>query len=98
MPCRDYDPSPIEYREGSETKKKLDKVTALLCGLCRKLEGYELFTHILNNNKELNTWWIDHQEKDRKEAIRLAKIKREKILKKNALAKLTPDERKLLNL
>lgn len=99
MPCSDYETNTrVEYRENPEIKYRLDKVTRLLCGLCRKLEGHELFKHILKDNKELNTWWIEHQEQDRKEAIRLAEIKRKKILKKNALAKLTPEERKLLNL
>ena len=53
---------------------------------------------ILKNNKELKSWWEEHQEKDRKEAARLASIERKKKIKQKALSKLTSEERKALGL
>jgi hypothetical protein len=113
MPCRDYQDEPgsvrTEYVDNPETRKRLDNVTALLCGLCSKLKGQELFNHILANDKKLAAWWKDHQEMDRrriaaeraaeekKRKAREAKKKKEALAKK-ALSKLSLEEREALGL
>lgn len=95
MPCRyDYGSS----SDCSQTERRLDKVTELLCSLCTKLEKQESFNNILKTNKSLAIWWEEHQEKDRKEARRKAKELERNKLKTKALSKLTIEERKILGL
>lgn len=66
MPCRDY---PLEGSystttvENPVTKKKLDNVTRLLCGLCKRSTDAKIA-----EVPELWAWWQKHQEEDRKRA------------------------------
>lgn len=69
----------------------LDKDTAKLCSLCQK-------TNMKSKSLSLQLWWEEHQKADKeREATRLAIAKRNRD-KKKLLSKLTPYERKLLNL
>lgn len=95
MPCRDYQ---YEEENNQNSKKRFDELTQLLCNLCNKLKGQEIFNHILQNDKKLNDWWKNHQEEDRKEKQRLIEMKRKELIKKNALSKLSVEERKILGL
>lgn len=111
MPCRGPDPTPEELARDRERdavrtkvyaniKKELDLVTRLLCGILTKVEAasHELYDSkdpvkkaqaikvcelVFGNGKntELEDWWHEHKKLDAKRA---------------ALAKLTPEERKLL--
>lgn len=66
----------------------------LVAKLCERLQGEDVSKRSL----EMQIWWRDHQEADKK---RLQKEQRDAAnnnLKKRALAKLTPHERKLLGL
>lgn len=67
----------------------LDKDTAKLCKLCQK-------TKIKEKSLELQIWWRDHQEADKKRIQKEIKDKKDKKLKQKALSKLTSYERKLL--
>lgn len=103
MPCRDYvDDTRIvtEYRDNPETKKRLDRVTRLLCFVIRNLTPLEknhLFGH-KSNGQDLKKWWITHQKQD-KLRLQKEKEKREhKKIKTKALAKLTPKEKRALGL
>lgn len=94
MPCSDGGPS---YYDDTETKKRLDKVTRLLCGLCRRLTDRSRKFHI-TDDAELAKWWDNHQEQDRVRFVRKRKERKEKEAKLKALTKLTPRERQLLGL
>lgn len=106
MPCRsDY----MENFEVTASQKKLDEVTALLCGLMHVVEnvgstatGAVRIKNYVNTNKDLNAWWkkhkaIDEAERARKEAAKEA-AKEATRLKASGLAKLTYEERKALGI
>lgn len=107
MPCQDSypDETPIKL-EG--TKKKLNKVTNLLCGLCTRLSKTGDYRYITENN-ELKEWWERHQKIDKKRIEReMEELERKAALKKKkeeeerkkmvALSKLSVEEIKLLGL
>lgn len=62
--------------------------------LCTRLQQVDVSTYSL----EMQMWWKDHQEEDRKRLERELKAAQEKQDKEAAIAKLTPYERKLLGL
>ena len=97
MPCSD---GGCDAEDRRETQDRLDKVTRLLCSLLETVDKNGNGDLILDagNSFELADWWKEHQEKDRK---RIAEERREEARirkKKNALKKLTQEERNLLNL
>ncbi len=101
MPCRDYNEG-FSY-ESPKTQEKLDKVTRLLCGLCRKIEKskniqVKALLYSTSADEELGEWWKEHQEQDRKRLKAEQEQERKKNLKKNALLKLTTEERKVLGI
>lgn len=71
--------------------ENLDKDTAKLCSLCQK-------TNNKTKSLELQIWWRDHQKADKKRLEQEIQSKKNEIDKRKALSKLTPYERKLLNL
>lgn len=67
---------------------------AMTAELCARLQGVDVGDYSL----EMQMWWRDHQEADKKrakDAVEKAKTEKQK---KAAIAKLTPHERKLLGL
>lgn len=81
---------PRVYNEGL-SKEKAD---AMVSELCAFLSGADVTRYSL----EMQTWWRDHQEADRKRrADERAKTNRRR-LKAQALNKLTPAERRVLGL
>lgn len=102
MPCRDWT---VEDRY-SEISKELSKVSASLCAVLTVLEGDDAaFSAILKKidwkeagitKREFLMWWEDHKEQDKIRRARVAKELREIKIRKDALAKLTPEERKIL--
>lgn len=108
MPCLDGGPiwedkvrkTNFNNSKASKPKPELTKaaIEAILCGIATKLENMGNLDTIMGllNWKEIglteehfNKWWADHKQKD---AERLEN------LRKNALAKLTAEERKILGL
>lgn len=59
MPC--YDPE--THERPVRLEEKVHHLTALLCGLCRKLE--ESDSPLIKENAALTAWWKNHKEKDR---------------------------------
>jgi cytosine/adenosine deaminase-related metal-dependent hydrolase len=103
MPCRSYEDdyrtgSPTESWQYKELKANNDKLARIACKAMSELvkSGYADF--LVLKDDEVRVWWEQHQEADRKaqeaktEKARLAKIK------KDALAKLTPEEKKILGI
>ena len=65
MPCRDYgedmsSPSLEDEIRISQQSERLDKLTALLCGACHKLEDNNL-----ELSGDLKTWFTEHNEADK---------------------------------
>ena len=88
MPCTcDGPPSYNSY------KPELDEVTELLCELCKELEDEGIFKKFAS--VALRRWWEKHKKMDAERLERERKEAAEKKAKEDALAKLTPEERKL---
>jgi len=108
MPCSEPSNTPHEIvtrivaREVRESlaRKKLDRVTALLCYVMTRLdtESPSKCEELLHDQTDLFKWWTKHQADD---AARIAAEQKAATAEKRrlaALAKLTPEERDLLNL
>lgn len=95
MPCRDYDDGPSTY---TIQQDKIDKLTRMLCETLTHVDESGYNTILNKRSKEVAQWWSEHQELDRALRAAEATALRRKADKKAALAKLTPQERKLLGL
>ena len=94
MPCMSYDDSP-GYND-REWKKKTDMLARIACKALTELEKDGRADFLLLKDEEVREWWTAHKEADAKaQAAREAKAQREQI-RKDALAKLTKEERKAL--
>lgn len=94
MPCRDWSQSEVVVRDDPEVRRRLDLATRVACTTLRSLRASEI-KHL---PEEVQRWWAAHQEEDRRREAREAAERERKALKKKALDKLTPAERKALNL
>jgi hypothetical protein len=74
------------------TQKTLDENTAKLCSKLQELNKND----IVNMSLELQTWWRDHKEADKRHLEEELKKEKDDKAREEALAKLTPYERKLL--
>lgn len=79
------------YNKGL-TQATLNKKVDELCSALKKKKDVKKYS------LEMQVWWRDHQKADKIREKREAQEKKNNIARKNALAKLTPAERKLLNL
>ncbi len=79
------------YNKGLN-QSHLDKKVAELCSKLQKDKN------IKKRSLEMQIWWRDHQKADKAREKREAKEKSDNAARKKALAKLTPAEKKLLNL
>ena len=96
MPCRDGGP-PLGESHSELQQAKIDKLTRMLCTLCKRLEDHEEGNHIYDSH-ELDVWWAEHKEQDRIREQRESQERAEERFKKEAVAKLSPEERKVLGL
>jgi hypothetical protein len=97
MPCTN---DGFHQMEASENRRKLDKVTAMLCGVMRRLEtGYpEHCTRLTESIVGLDEWWTEHKRIDAERAKREAELARQQEMKKAALDKLTDEEKRALGI
>ena len=81
---------------------KIDKLTRMLCSVMRAIDDGRLVPvegcAVPYDTKEVDPWWQEHKEKDRREQERLLKIEKENQLKQSALSKLTWEEKLVLGL
>lgn len=87
MPCSYYLPG----EEVAVLSKRLSKVTAIACALCKQIE--------MNGNQVpvvAEAWWKEHKEMDRQREADEARREHRDTKKAEALAKLTPEEREML--
>jgi hypothetical protein len=98
MPCRSDD-YPAGPTQAELYKKEADKVTDLLCSFCEMVERAGDLTLMPSKVRD---WWEAHKELDRKRRAKedAERKKREAAnkLRQDALAKLTPAEKKALGL
>lgn len=80
MPCNDggYSSSDYERIRHSETQKKLDKVTRLLCTVIGQLENTKV-GHPVYLDEETLDWWKEHKELDRQRLIKEEQQRKQKI-------------------
>ncbi len=71
-------------------KDTLDKDVQKLCSACQKID-------VSKQSLELQIWWRDHQKADKKRIVKEMKLNKDNLAKEKALSKLTPYEKKLLN-
>lgn len=103
MPCSG--PGGPSYSELEETEKQKDKAEAMLCAVLGQVEGLRVLNSVLAGinptesgvtAKEIRNWWEAHKKRDNERRTREAAEAEEKRKRKQALAKLTKEERKLL--
>ena len=104
MPCRDdygqVDHS-VHVKKVDTQRKKVDKLTKMLCALCKLIEMHHPDSETQRKAAEipgLHTWWQKHKEKDATEKARKERDKKAKAFKKKALGKLTAEDKKALGL
>ncbi len=105
MPCRDYDSrwddswsQKARDADNKEIKKHTDKLARIACKAMTELvkSGYADF--LILKDDEVREWWEQHQEADRKaQEAKLERARKAKI-KKEALAKLSDEEKKILGI
>lgn len=102
MPCYDVRDEPAYVAR--EYQQKVDKLTRLLCEACTVLEDKcsaasvnypELKDHV---SDELGQWWDAHQEMDRKRKAAEAKSKAARRARKDALSRMSAEDRRILGL
>lgn len=101
MPCQSYESSwasSSNDREIQKLKKEADKLARIACKALTTLEENQIEDLLLLKDDEVRTWWAQHKEDDRKAAEAAAEKRRIANMKKEALAKLSPEEKRVLGL
>lgn len=94
MPCMSYDDRP-DYTS-REWKNKTDKLARIACKAMEELVSQGKADFLILRDDEVREWWEQHQEADRKaKEAELEKRRRAKV-RREALAKLSDEERKIL--
>jgi uncharacterized membrane-anchored protein len=103
MPCRSYEDdyrtgSPTESWQYKELKANNDKLARIACKAMSELvkSGYADF--LVLKDDEVREWWEQHQAADLKAQNEKAEKDRLAKARKDALAKLTPEEKKILGI
>jgi cytosine/adenosine deaminase-related metal-dependent hydrolase len=105
MPCRDYDSrwddSWSQKARDADTKaikEHTDKLARIACKAMTELVKSGHADFLILKDDEVREWWEQHQEADRKaQEAKLEKQRRAQI-KKEALAKLSDEEKKILGI
>jgi hypothetical protein len=101
MPCQSYDSSwddGSDARKIRELKKQADMLARIACKALTELEANKIEDMLLLRDDEVRVWWKKHKEDDAREQAQLAEKARREKAKKDALAKLSPEEKELLGL
>ena len=96
MPCMSYDDRP-DY-DARDWKKKTDKLARIACKAMTELVEQGKADFLILRDDEVREWWEQHQIADRQAREAREKKEREARIRKEALAKLTPEERKILGI
>lgn len=85
---------PDVYSKGI-TQDDIDKATA---NLCSKLKQVEAEGNVSDYSLELQIWWRDHKEADKRHDAEDKEEKRQAKLRKDAAKQLTKEQRKALGI
>lgn len=100
MPCTVTQEEKNYYRnlERKEKKAKQANLEQMLCYAMTCYQSGQNFIRCCNDNEALRLWWNNHQDEDRKRIAKETVSKKVAEVRKNAIAKLTPQERAALGL
>jgi hypothetical protein len=103
MPCRSYEDdyrtgSPTESWQYKELKANNDKLARIACKALTELSKDGHADFLLLKDDEVREWWVQHLEADRIEQEKQKEKRRIAKLKKDALAKLSDEEKKVLGI
>ena len=102
MPCRDYASDsyadPKDSWQFRELKERADMLARIACKALTELESNGIGDFLLLKDDEVREWWHQHQEADRR--AQEAKLEKQRLakIKKDALKKLTDEEKKVLGI
>ena len=102
MPCRDYASdsysSPEDSWQFQELKERADMLARIACKAMTELAEQGRAEFLVLRDDEVREWWHQHQEADRK--AQEAKLEKQRLakIKKDALKKLTDEEKKVLGI
>ena len=92
MPCSD---GGGYHRDNHERE---DMLARIACAALTELERLGQEDFILLQNDEVREWWAEHKEFDRLRQEQERKIQEMQRKRKEALDKLTPEEKKILGI
>jgi hypothetical protein len=103
MPCMSYENDhhsgpPTDSWEYQELKKTNDKLARIACKVMTELVAHGKADFLVLKDDELREWWEKHQEADRKAREAAEAKKRLAQVRREALSKLTPEEKKALGI
>ena len=79
-------------------KNKTDKLARIACKAMEELVKSGKADFLLIKDDEVREWWEQHQEADRKAREERAKKRLEAKIRREALAKLSDEEKKILGI
>lgn len=101
MPCRSYEDDWAEKSnldEVKKLKKQVDRLARIACKAMTELEKNRMEVFILLQDDEVREWWAQHKIADAKAAAAKAERARVAKVKRDALSKLSDEERKVLGI
>lgn len=101
MPCMDYDSrwaSSSNDGEIRKLKQQNDRLARIACKAMTELVKSGHADFVVLKDDEVREWWEKHQEDDRKAQEAKAERARKAKLKKEAMAKLTDEELRILGI
>jgi len=101
MPCMSYDTnwaSSSNDRDIKRLKAEADKLARIACKAMTELVKSGHADFLVLKDDEVRDWWEAHQEADRKAQEAKLERQRRAQVKKEALAKLSDEEKKILGI
>ena len=101
MPCQSYDTNWAHDSNNAEVKKlkkEADRLARFACAAMEELIKHGKADFLILKNEELREWWEKHLEDDRKAREAEERKQRRIQIKKEALDKLTDEEKEVLGL
>jgi len=96
MPCRSYEDE--DNHEVERLRKQVDKLARIACKAMDTLEKEGKEDFLLLKDDEVRTWWSAHKIADAKAAAEKAEKARVAKVKREALSKLSDEERRVLGI
>ena len=96
MPCRSYEDE--DNHEVEKLRRQVDKLARIACKAMGALEKEGKEDFLLLKDDEVRIWWKNHKIADAKAAAEKAERVRVAKIKKEAMSKLSDEERKVLGI